>query len=307
MTEKSRAYIAAFTYAFIVGFAFLFVKMTLTFASPLDTLAHRFTIAFIAAIIFQFVTKTQLKINWRDIGRILPLSLLYPIFFFAFQVFGLNHTSSSEAGIIQATIPIFTLMLASLILKERATRGQLAFMSLSVFGVIYLFVMNGARVDIANLVGIALILVSSFVSALYNVFARKLTQQYSLVTLTYVMTFLGFVFFNILAIGSHVIDGTTSQFFLPFLHMKFLFAILYLGILSSLLTSFLSNYALSKIEAYKMSVFSNFATLLTIMAGVLFLQEAFHLYHLIGAIFIIIGVVGTNFVDVRNRNHKDDL
>ncbi|MCY9002375.1 EamA family transporter [Peribacillus frigoritolerans] len=44
-----------------------------------------------------------------------------------------------------------------------------------------------------------------------------------------------------------------------------------------------------------MSVFSNVATLITIVAGVLFLQEAFHLYHLIGGIMIIIGVVGENF------------
>jgi len=49
-----------------------------------------------------------------------------------------------------------------------------------------------------------------------------------------------------------------------------------------------------------MSVFSNFATLITILAGVLFLQEDFHLNHLIGGIMIIIGVIGTNYFGRKN-------
>lgn len=88
-----------------------------------------------------------------------------------------------------------------------------------------------------------------------------------------------------------MIEGTTGEFFQPFSNIKFLLAILYLGILSSLGTSYLSNCALSKIAAAQMSVFSNVATLITIIAGVLFLNEAFHFYHLIGGIMIIIGAV----------------
>lgn len=304
MGEKRKAYIAAIVYAFIIGLSFMFVKITLTVAGPLDTLAHRFTIAWIAATIFVLLNKGKLKISRRDVRQILPLALLYPIIFFAFQVFGLARITSSEAGMIQATVPIFTLVFASVILKEKATRGQLVFMNLSVLGVIYLLAMNGAGAGMTNLVGSGFILLSAIAAALYNIFARKLTQQYSLLTLTYVMTLFGFVVFNIMAIGSHVIDGTTRQFFQPFMHIDFVLAILYLGIFSSLITSYLSNYALSKIEASKMSVFSNFATLITIVAGVIFLQEAFHLYHLIGAIVIIIGVVGTNYFGGRSTHNE---
>ncbi|MEH7342245.1 EamA family transporter [Priestia megaterium] len=113
--------------------------------------------------------------------------------------------------------------------------------------------MSGSGAETANLVGSAFIIISATTNALYNV----------------------------LAIGNHVIEGTTGEFFQPFSNIKFLLAILYLGILSSLGTSYLSNYALSKIAAAQMSVFSNVATLITIIAGVLFLNEAFHFYRLI--------------------------
>lgn len=212
---------------------------------------------------------------------------------------GLAKISSSEAGIIQATIPIFTLALAGLLLKEKATRGQLVFISLSVLGVIYMLIMNGANATTGNVIGSGLILLSALAASLYNVFARRLTKQYSLLILTYVMTLCGFVIFNGVALGNHLMNGTIDEFFQPLTHVDFVIAILYLGLLSSLGTSYLSNYALSKLEASKMSVFSNFATLITILAGVLFLQEVFHLYHFIGGIIIIIGVIGTNYFGQR--------
>ncbi len=299
------AYIAAIIYSIVIGLSFMFVKMTLTVASPMDTLAHRFTIAMMGVTVLVLLKREKLKINKYDLLQILPLALLYPIAFFTFQVFGLARISSSEAGIIQATVPIFTLVLASILLKEKATRGQIAFISLSVLGVIYMLFMNGVSANTANLLGSGFIVLSAIATSLYNVFARKLTQQYTLVTLTYVMTLCGFLVFNGIAVGNHLVNGTIHQFFRPFMHVDFILAILYLGILSSLGTSYLSNYALSKMEASKMSVFSNFATLITIVAGVIFLQEAFHLYHLMGAIVIIIGVVGTNYLgNGRKRNEK---
>ncbi|MEH7210253.1 EamA family transporter, partial [Priestia megaterium] len=137
-----------------------------------------------------------------------------------------------------------------------------------------------------------------------NVCARSLTQRYSLFTITYIMTLFGFITFNGLALTNHLINNTIHQFMEPFVHLDFVIAIAYLGLLSSLVTSYLSNYVLSKIEASKMSVFSNFATLITILAGVIFLKEQFHLYHLVGAIIIIAGVIGTNYFGTKGKHSE---
>jgi len=232
------------------------------------------------------------------------LAILYPTLFFAFQVFGLVNVSSSEAGIIQATIPIFTLIFASIFLKETSTSGQKIAIIFSVVGVIYIMYMNDIENKNTSLLGSGLILISALVSSLYNVCARNLTQRYSLFTITYIMTLFGFITFNGLALTNHLINNTIHQFMEPFVHLDFVIAIVYLGLLSSLVTSYLSNYALSKIEASKMSVFSNFATLITILAGVIFLKEQFHLYHLVGAIIIITGVIGTNYFGTKGKHSE---
>ena len=46
-----------------------------------------------------------------------------------------------------------------------------------------------------------------------------------------------------------------------------------------------------------MSVFSNLGTVISIVAGVIFLNEEIFYYHIIGSIFIVGGVIGTNFLD----------
>lgn len=301
MTTHKKAYVAVLLYVLIIGFSFLFVKIALTEASPLDTLAHRFTIAFIIATIPILLGKVHVKMTMRDIISIIPLALLYPTLFFMFQVFGLVCTSSSEAGIINATIPIFTLVLATFYLNERSNNLQKVFIFLSVVGVILIFIMNGMNVENYRPKGAVLILLSALSASFYNVLARKLTKHFNLFTLTYVMTVLGFIAFNGIAITNHIIEKSLASFLLPFFSIEFIVSIVYLGVLSSLCTSFLSNYALSKIDASKVSVFSNLATLITVIVGVIFLNETMQFYHIIGAVVILIGVIGTNYFGTKKE------
>lgn len=115
------------------------------------------------------------------------------------------------------------------------------------------------------------------------------------------MITISFICFNILSIGEGLIAGNLGSYFLPLKSPQFIISILYLGILSTLLTSTLTNYVLSKIEASKMSVFSNLGTVISIVAGVVFLKEEIFYYHIIGSVLIILGVLGANFL-----GKKDD-
>ncbi|WCN37909.1 DMT family transporter [Aneurinibacillus uraniidurans] len=294
--QHKKAYLAAVLNAFIIGFSFIFVKLALTITNPVDTLAHRFTVSFVVAsipIIFGWI---RLNITVKGIFSILPLALFYPALFFTFQVFGLVYTSSSEAGIIHATVPIFTMILATYFLKEYTSQWQKIFTLLSVVGVTYIFAMKGINLETMNSKGTILILLSALSFAGYSVLARKMSQKFSVIDLTYMMTTIGFLFFNGMSVIRHVSEGTLTLFFAPFSNPLFVMSIFFLGVLSSLVTSFLSNYALSQIEASKISVFNNLSTLVTIVAGVIFLQEKLEYFHLIGAFMIILGVVGTNLL-----------
>ena len=52
-----------------------------------------------------------------------------------------------------------------------------------------------------------------------------------------------------------------------------------------------------------MSVFGNLSTLITMIAGVIFLNESLSYYHIIGAVMIIAGIIGMNFMHKKNNAH----
>lgn len=289
-----KVYSAAVLYSVFTGLSFLFGKIGLDYSGPLNLLAYRFTVAFIAFSIPAIFKWIKIDINKNMIKRLLPLAAFYPLSFFGFQAFGLQVSQSSEAGIIQAVGPIFIMVLASYFLNEKTTGLQKISIFLSVFGVIYITYKKSTSVEITNMKGIILLLISVLSFAIYSVMVRKLTREFSSLEISYVMISIGFIGFNILAIGKNLIAGDISSFFVPLRQTNFIIAILYLGVLSSSLTSFLSNYVLSKIESSKMSVFISLSTVISIIGGVIFLNEDIFYYHIIGSVLIIAGVIGAN-------------
>ncbi|MFK7693199.1 DMT family transporter [Paenibacillus sp. HJGM_3] len=306
-TTRLKPYFAAIANACIVGLSFMFVKTALAEVGPIDTLAHRFTVSVAAIIVAVSFGWMKLKVKLRDVLSILPLAVFYPALFFAFQAFGMVYSTSSEAGIIHATVPIFTMVLAHYFLNEPSNVWQKGSTLISVAGVVYIFVGKGFQFETANIKGSMLILLSVLSLAGYSVLARKLAQTFRATDLTIVMLVIGFLFFNSLSVIQHLSEGTLRTFYVPFQNPLFVMSILYLGILSTLVTSWLSNFAFSKMEATKLSVFNHLATLVTLAGGVVFLREKLEYYHLVGAGLIILGVTGANFLQTSKGKVREDL
>ena len=64
---------------------------------------------------------------------------------------------------------------------------------------------------------------------------------------------------------------------------------------------FLVNHNLKNFPAHVSSIFANIATIVSILAGVIFLGERIYLHHIIGSIMIMIGVYGV-VSNNKNRN-----
>ena len=93
-SERNKAYMAAIGLALIVGFSFMITKLTIGTASPIETLAHRFTVSFITLLTLILTGTIKLKLTKEEIKVLLPLSFFYPILFFSFQIYGLQYIAS---------------------------------------------------------------------------------------------------------------------------------------------------------------------------------------------------------------------
>ncbi|MNC65347.1 EamA-like transporter family protein [compost metagenome] len=105
---------------------------------------------------------------------------------------------------------------------------------------------------------------------------------------------IGCIAFNAAALIRHAYSGTIAEYVQPLSNGTYLLALAYLAIASTMFTTLLSSYALTHLEASKMSVFSNLSTLVSIAGGAWILHEPVSGYHIIGALLIIAGVLGTN-------------
>jgi drug/metabolite transporter (DMT)-like permease len=84
------------------------------------------------------------------------------------------------------------------------------------------------------------------------------------------------------------------------LHAPLWGSLLYLGVVASVVGFFLVNYNLKHIPAHVSSIFANVATITSIIAGLIFLNETLYWYHFVGSAFIMIGVYGV----VKSRQKK---
>lgn len=137
------AYLYTIMNAIIMGFSFLFTKIALDFAEPMDTLTFRFAASFAVMSIPVMLGRVRLNYRGKKLRKVLLLTTLYPLGFFTLQSYGLKHATSSEGGILFAFTPVLTVPLAFLFLKETTTLLQKLSIGLSVSGVLFIFIMKG--------------------------------------------------------------------------------------------------------------------------------------------------------------------
>jgi len=242
-----------------------------------------------------FTGGIKINLKGKKIKNLLILGLMQPIVYFIFETYGIQFSSSSQAGLMIALIPIFVTILSAYSLRETPSILQCASILLSVSGVIFIVLMNGSSSSRGSLLGIFLLFGAVLSAAIFNILSRKFSKEFSPMELTYAMMAMGTVFFNFISIYNHMISNTLTQYFSPLKNRNFVISLAYLGILSSIIAFFLINFTLSRIEASKSAVFANLSTIVSIIAGVLILHESFKFYHLIGSILILLGVWGTNY------------
>lgn len=292
--QEFRAYAGVVLSMLIIGLSFIFMKIALRAANPADLLAHRFTAATAGMLIVYASGKVKLpKFSIKKMLPLLLISIFYPLLAFALQAEGLKSTSASEAGIISALMPVITVIMAALFLKEKSTPGQVVSVMVSFVGVFYILYRNGFNIQTGSLKGNLLILLSVLSFVTYYLLARKINHRYKAMDITFFMTIVACIIYNAAAVFEHVQNNTLPFFFEPLKYTGFLWSILYLGVLSSFLTSLLTNYALSIIPAPQVAIFTNLTPVLTIVSGVVLLNETLYTYHVIGTILVMAGVIGT--------------
>ena len=272
---------------FLWGSSFSAMRIVLQDLNPFAAMFCRLFIAlvFIIPISVKMFPKSYQKGDWKIL---LPMVLFQPCLYFLFESNALTFTTSSQAGIISACLPLMVAVAAFFFLSESMNARTIIGLILSISGVVLLTLFQSDQANASRPVLGNLLEVFAMASACANmILIKKLSSRYDTWSLT----------------GMQIIAGTL--FFLPGIRyisiadpsiwtVKLILLLFYLGICVSFFSFGLYNWGISKIGASRASIFINLIPVTAILLGWLFLGETLNPKQIIATIIVIFGVFLSN-------------
>jgi drug/metabolite transporter (DMT)-like permease len=265
------------------GTSFVAVKTALGSFTPMTVIWLRMVIATLA---FAPFARRLPRPDYRpgDWKVLLLAAVCIPCLYYLFEGYAILYTTSSQAGVISAIVPLLVAAGAWIFLHERlGWRGAVA-IGLSLVGVAMLSLGGTAQVSAPNPVLGNTLELLAMVSAAGSMLAIKhLSARYDAWLLTWMQAIIGTVFFLPMALASGPSTWLSAS-------ATAWACVAYLGIFVSLGAFGLYNSALAKLPASRAALAINVIPAVAMLAGWLVLGEQMSAMQLV-ACAVIIGAV----------------
>lgn len=254
------------------------------YISPVSISFYRWFVAFLILTPFMLpkVWKQRAVIG-KDLGKLAVLSAFGMVLYQGLSYTAAHYTTATNMGIVNAFVPVFTIFISYLILKDVPNRFAIFGSLLSFAGLIYVM----SQGHISSLFeqgghwGDAVMVVAVGFYAFYGVFLKKWQLKLPLLTSLYVQ--IGFALLYhvpfLLWFGLDGIDADNAA------------SVLYAGVFPSLIAPLLWMVAVQAIGPNRTSIFMNLMPVFTAIIASLWLSEHWTIYHTIGGVMILVGII----------------
>lgn len=158
-------------------------KSALQEFSPVTVTTFRMVGAAIAFWALSMFYKQE-HVNHRDMLKIFFASLFALVFNQGMYIFGLSLTSPIDASIVTTTLPIVTMIVAAIYLKEPITNKKVLGIFVGAMGALILILSSqAASSGNGSIIGDLLCLIAQISFSIYLTVFKGLTQQYSVITI----------------------------------------------------------------------------------------------------------------------------
>jgi len=273
------------------AFAFPFIKIGLDELSFINlTILRFFIVCCVLLLILIIQSKKISKLQKKDIIPIFILGFFGVIMYHLGLNYGEQYVSPGAASLIIATIPIQILILASIFLKEKITFTKLAGIIFGLIGVLIISIWGtvGATLEINYIIAAIAIFIAATFGAFYTIAGKKLLDRYSGLSLSIYAMVLGSIGLLPLAINNSLISQVSN------LSAKGWFAIIFLGIFSSVIGYIIWYIALEKKTACEISIYLYLIPILSTIISYFLLNEEITFLFILGGALVIFGLFIVN-------------
>ncbi|MDO4477403.1 MAG: DMT family transporter [Lachnospiraceae bacterium] len=267
------------------GIINLFVKeMAAAGLSALQISFLRVLVATVILTVFLVLKdRSKFRIALRDIWMFVGTGIISLVLFNTCYFYAMIHGQASVAVVLLYTSPIFVMLMAALLFKERITKLKVAALLMTFAGCICVAGILGSSYALPPIV-LAAGLASGFLYALYTIFGRYALAKYDAMTVTV------YTFIFALA-GQVVVCDARAACAVSFSSMKMILLTLGIGVFSTILPYVLYTWGLAFVESGKAAILVAVEPLVGAVIGMTVFRESHDLIKILGIGLILCAIM----------------
>ena len=295
---KAKHWLVFLLLGAIWGSSFMWIKIAVQEVSPLTLVAFRALFGLLFGTVVIAIQRTKLPRTWSAWIPLLVLGLTNIAIPFFLISWGEQSIDSAVASILDATVPLFTILIAHFLLPDdKMTLPKVLGLIVGFAGIIVLM-SKDMHASTSSLLGQLAVIVASLFYAISSVYARKVTEDTAgilrsagpLVSASAVMW-----------LGASVFE---SPIHVPQLGITWV-ALLFLGVLGSGVAFVLAYYLIHEIGPTRTTMVTYLFPLGGVILGVTFLNEQLTWHVIAGAVLIIASLAIANMKAQTSQVRKE--
>ena len=286
-------YAALIAAVFFWGASFPAARVAVGLLHPQAVMFCRMAVAcLVMAPFFPLLKPRDMRL--KDLKLLIPMVLFQPCLYFLLESNALTLTSSSQAGVISASVPILVALGAWAFLSENINRKIIIGLFVSVAGVAVLTLQSQPGLPGDNpVLGNSLEFGAMVCAAGNMLLVKVLSRKYNPWILTGMQCLAGLIFFSP---GIRHIVAAPGKLFQP----ELITVLVLLGVFASVGAFGLYNWSMSRIAATRASIFINLVPAVAVFLGWTLLDESLSSGQICGALLVCTGVL------ISQKNGKKD-
>ena len=293
--DKLKNYLHLHVLVFIAGFTAILGQLITIDAIPLVWYRMLFALVFIA--VYVVFSRAKVRISFKSILKLSFAGVIIALHWITFFA-SIKESNVSIALAMFSTGAFFASLIEPLIYKRKIIWYEIIFGIIVIFGVFII-----TQSELHYLLGIALGIISAFLSSFFAVLNGKFLEQHTATVISFYEFISGVAFISFYLMFAH--NGFNSDFFV--LHIS---DIIYLLVLASICTAYAfiaSVYVMRYISPYTVVLTYNLEPVYGIILAIILFpeKEKMSLNFYVGAI-IVISVVMINGILKNSKKLKSN-
>jgi drug/metabolite transporter (DMT)-like permease len=258
---------------------------------PMSLVFYRWSLVWIILLPFTYKEIIKFKsIILNNLPLLFFLAFTSVGLFNSFTYLSLVHTQVINASLFNTAIPAMIILLCFLFKIEKTNKFQILGLVISVLGILSII----TKLDINNLLLLNfnkgdLIMIGGVITwGLYSSFLKKKNFTLPLLTLVHILCTFGLLF-----ILPQYLYELSQDLVIKF-NKDLGYILIFLALFPSIGSYYCWAGAVSIIGANRAGIFLSLIPLFSTIMAIIFLNEKFQFFHLIGAILIVLGLFLSN-------------